>query len=179
MPKQKESYKPDTRTRQKPYRFDLEVKCQRHIVIMNVLYTSAHGDTPICQIWKANDKAKVEKSTDRIRICIEKTDQQTYGQDRQSDSYIPLKLRSYKNDIYVQLKSLVNLPLQLKTDIFHIQTDISKKHFSSSCHLVSLPLHKKASFCSIYYNIMFEINRYGDFEAERLFSLLYMYTNYF
>ena len=38
-------------TCQKPYKFDLEVKVKGRIWIMNVRYTSSHGDTPMCQIW--------------------------------------------------------------------------------------------------------------------------------
>ena len=38
---------PDSKTCQKPYKFDLEVKVQGRILIMNVSDTSPHGDTPI------------------------------------------------------------------------------------------------------------------------------------
>ena len=38
----------------KPYKFDLEVKGQRPVGIMNVLDTSSHGDLPMCQIWYAD-----------------------------------------------------------------------------------------------------------------------------
>ena len=41
----------------KPYNFDLKVKVQGCIRIMNVLDTSSHGDRPICQIWYTNVKA--------------------------------------------------------------------------------------------------------------------------
>ena len=41
----------------KPLKFDLEVKVQGCIRIMNVLDTSSHGDRPICQIWYASVKA--------------------------------------------------------------------------------------------------------------------------
>ena len=44
------SYGPDTKTCQKPYKFDLQVKVQGRIWIMNVRDTSSHGDTPMCQI---------------------------------------------------------------------------------------------------------------------------------
>ena len=40
-----------------PYKFDLEVKGQCHIGIMNVCNISPHGDTPIGQLWQANVKA--------------------------------------------------------------------------------------------------------------------------
>ena len=42
------SYGSDTKTCQNPYKFDLEVKGQRRIGIMNVRDTSFHGDTPMC-----------------------------------------------------------------------------------------------------------------------------------
>ena len=48
---------PEHRQCHKPYKFDLEVKVQGCIRIMNVLDTSCHGDIPICQIWYANVKA--------------------------------------------------------------------------------------------------------------------------
>ena len=35
----------------KTYKFDLEVKGQRHIGIMNVRNTSSRGDRCMCQIW--------------------------------------------------------------------------------------------------------------------------------
>ena len=35
----------------KAYKFDLEVKVQGRIWIMNVCDTLSHGDTPMCQIW--------------------------------------------------------------------------------------------------------------------------------
>ena len=40
---QKKSFWPDTKTCQKPYKFDLKVKEQGHIWIMKVLDTSSHG----------------------------------------------------------------------------------------------------------------------------------------
>ena len=45
------SYEPNTKTCQKLYKFDPEVKGQRLIVIINVRDTSSHGDIPMCQIW--------------------------------------------------------------------------------------------------------------------------------
>ena len=33
------------------YKFDLEVKGQRRIRILNVLDTSYHGERPMCQLW--------------------------------------------------------------------------------------------------------------------------------
>ena len=48
---QKKSYGPDTKTCQKPYKFEFKVKVQGHIWIMNVLDTSSHGYTSMCQIW--------------------------------------------------------------------------------------------------------------------------------
>ena len=47
----KKSYGPNTKTCQKPYKFDLKVKVQGRIWIMNVCNTSSHGDTPMYQIW--------------------------------------------------------------------------------------------------------------------------------
>ena len=55
----KKSYGPDTKTCQKPYKFDLKVKVQRRIWIMNVRDTSSHSDTPMCQIWLVNVKPKM------------------------------------------------------------------------------------------------------------------------
>ena len=45
------SFGPDTKTCQKPYKIDVEVKVQGRIWIMNVRDTSSHGDTYMCQIW--------------------------------------------------------------------------------------------------------------------------------
>ena len=47
----KKSYGPETKTRQKHYKFDPEVKVQGLIWIINVRDTSSHGYTPMCQIW--------------------------------------------------------------------------------------------------------------------------------
>ena len=47
----------NTKSCQKPYKFDLKVKGQHHIRIMNVLDTSSHCDRPMCQIWYANVKS--------------------------------------------------------------------------------------------------------------------------
>ena len=54
----KNSYGPDTKTCQKPYKFDFEVKVQGHIWILNVRDTSSYGDALMCQIWLANVKPK-------------------------------------------------------------------------------------------------------------------------
>ena len=35
----------------KAYKFDLEVKGQHRIGILNIHNTSSYGDTPMCQIW--------------------------------------------------------------------------------------------------------------------------------
>ena len=56
--KEEKSYGPDKKTRKKPFKFDLEVKGQRRICIINVRDTSSHGDRPICQIWQTNVKGK-------------------------------------------------------------------------------------------------------------------------
>ena len=45
----KKSYGLDTKTCQEPYKFDLKVKVQGRIWIINVHDTSSHGDTPMCQ----------------------------------------------------------------------------------------------------------------------------------
>ena len=55
--KEQKSLVLNTKQCHKPYKFDLEVKVQGCIRIMNVLDTSSHGDRPICQIWYANVKA--------------------------------------------------------------------------------------------------------------------------
>ena len=47
----------NTKPCHKLYKFDLEVKGQCRIRIMNVLDTSSHGDRPMCQIWYSNFKA--------------------------------------------------------------------------------------------------------------------------
>ena len=56
----KNRYGPDTKSCQKPYKFDLAVKVRGRIWIMNVRDTSSNGDTPMCQIWLdlANVKPK-------------------------------------------------------------------------------------------------------------------------
>ena len=47
----KKSYGPHMKTWQKPYKFDLKVKVQGRIWIINVPDTSSHGVTLMCQIW--------------------------------------------------------------------------------------------------------------------------------
>ena len=44
------SYRSDMKAWQKS-KFDLEIKVQGRIWIMNVRDTSSHRDTPMCQIW--------------------------------------------------------------------------------------------------------------------------------
>ena len=44
----------NTKPCHKHNKFDLEVKVQRRIRIMNVLDTLSHGDRHMCQIWYAN-----------------------------------------------------------------------------------------------------------------------------
>ena len=63
----------------KNYKFDLEVKSQRCIEIMNVCDTLSHVDTPICQIWYANVNAK-KNVTGQILICT----------NRRTDRAIPI-----------------------------------------------------------------------------------------
>ena len=48
----------------KPYKFNLQVKGQCRIRIMNVLNTSSHGDRPMCQIWYANATANRSYKSD-------------------------------------------------------------------------------------------------------------------
>ena len=48
---QKKSYGPDRKTCQNPYKFDLKVKVQGRIWVMNIRDTSSYGDTSMCQIW--------------------------------------------------------------------------------------------------------------------------------
>ena len=47
----------DKKTQLKPIKFDLEVKGQGRIGIMNVRDTSSHGDRPMCKNRYANVKA--------------------------------------------------------------------------------------------------------------------------
>ena len=47
----KKSYEPDTKTFQKSFKFDFEVKGQRRIGIMNVRQTSSYDNITMCQIW--------------------------------------------------------------------------------------------------------------------------------
>ena len=49
--KPKKSYGPGTKTCPKPYKFDLKVKVQERILIMNVCNASSHDDTPMCRMW--------------------------------------------------------------------------------------------------------------------------------
>ena len=46
----------------KSYKFDLEVKGQHRIRIMNVLDTFSHGDRPMCQIWYRYANIKANRS---------------------------------------------------------------------------------------------------------------------
>ena len=55
---------PNTKSCQKPYKFDLEVKDKGHTGVMNVCASSSHGDTPMCQTWYANVKAKRSNGLD-------------------------------------------------------------------------------------------------------------------
>ena len=75
------------KTCKKPYKFDLKVKVQGCIWIMNVRDTSYHGDTITCQIWLANVNPKKSYGSDtNLHRQTDRHDRQT---DRQSDSYIP------------------------------------------------------------------------------------------
>ena len=76
----KNNYGPDTKTCQKPYKFDLDVKVQGHTWIMDIRDTSSHGDTPMCLIWGVNVKPKT-------KLWAGHEYAQTDGQtDRQSDT---------------------------------------------------------------------------------------------
>ena len=70
IPTQKNSNGPATKTCQKPYKFDLKVKVQGCIWIMNVRDTLSHGNTPMSQIWLANVKPK--KVMGWTRICTDR-----------------------------------------------------------------------------------------------------------
>ena len=64
-----------------PYKFDLEVKGQGHIRIMNVLDTSSHRVRSICQIWYANIKTKKLHVRHEDKIKAYKLDLEVKGQD--------------------------------------------------------------------------------------------------
>ena len=51
---------PDRKTCYKPNKFELKIKVQGRILIMNISDTLFHGDTSMCQIWQAivNPKKK-------------------------------------------------------------------------------------------------------------------------
>ena len=51
--KRKKSCGLNTKSCHKSYKFDLEVKGQLHIKIMNVFETSSNGDIPMCHMWYA------------------------------------------------------------------------------------------------------------------------------
>ena len=52
-----------------PYKFDLEVKCQRRIRIMNVRHSSFHSDTTMSKIWFAYARQELAQ-TDGKRNLI-------------------------------------------------------------------------------------------------------------
>ena len=57
----------------KPYKFDLEVKDQRRIGIVNVCDTSSHSDTPMSQIWYAyaeQESAQTDGQTEQTYRVI-------------------------------------------------------------------------------------------------------------
>ena len=81
--KSKNSYGPDTKTCQKPCKFDLEVKVQDHIWVMNV---RAHGLMAMHLCGKLGKRmSKKKKNMVCTQICRQ-TDRQTDIFD--SDSYI-------------------------------------------------------------------------------------------
>ena len=65
------NYGPDTKTCQKAYKFDLKVKGQHRMGIMNVHDTLSYSETPMCQIWYANVNPK--KIMGRTRKHVKKT----------------------------------------------------------------------------------------------------------
>ena len=75
MSKQKKSYGPDTKTCQKPYKFDLEVR----IWIMNVRDTSSHGDNThvptlvsqcqtIKKLWAGHESAQTDGQLQHLTL---------------------------------------------------------------------------------------------------------------
>ena len=62
----------------KSYKFDLEVKGQGRIRIMNAFDTFSHDDRPMCQIWYANVKANRSYRSDMTKAC--KFDLEVKGQ---------------------------------------------------------------------------------------------------
>ena len=70
----------------KPYKFDLHVKGQCSVGIMNVCDILSHSDTTMYHVYGMPMSIK-ENVSGQTRIC---TDRQT--QCRQSDSYIPPEL---------------------------------------------------------------------------------------
>ena len=55
--KGQKSWDLNTKPCHKTYKFDLVVKVQGRIRIVNILDASFHGDRPMCQIWYTNVKA--------------------------------------------------------------------------------------------------------------------------
>ena len=84
-----------SRTRRdiKPYKFDLKVKVQGRIWIMNVRDTSSRGD--ICQIWLADVKPKRSYGPDTN--LHRQTDRQMEGQ---TDRVIPIYLLNFVHGGY-------------------------------------------------------------------------------
>ena len=72
-------YGSDRKTYQNPCKFDLEVKSQRRIGIIDVRHISSDGGKPKCQMWYANVKAK-KKKTLRAGHESTQTDGQTDGE---------------------------------------------------------------------------------------------------
>ena len=52
------NYGSDTKPCEKTYKFDLAGKGKDHIGFMNIRDTLSPGNTPMCQVWHANVKAK-------------------------------------------------------------------------------------------------------------------------
>ena len=88
----KECYGPDTKRCQKPCKFDLEVKCQHCIGIMNLRNTSSHGDTPMATGKYGKPMSDQKTSYVPDTNLHRQMDRQTEGQ---SDFYIPPELHSW------------------------------------------------------------------------------------
>ena len=72
----------NTKSWHKPYKFDVEVKGQGRIRIMNVLDTSSYGDRSMCQIWYANIKANRSYRSDMRKWQAYKNELEVEGQHR-------------------------------------------------------------------------------------------------
>ena len=84
----------DAKTCQRPFKFDLEVKSQCLIGIMNVRDILSYGHVPN-MVSQCQTKTKLWAGHESVRQTDRQTDRQMDRQtDGQSDSYIPPELRS-------------------------------------------------------------------------------------